>query len=90
MIANDVDVTLDLRDKSNESNHNLCVFDCAKKNALNILEENKQAIETFKKSENDQNYFVWYHNSYELDDFASKLYFIDIYFVSIMFSTILR
>jgi hypothetical protein len=30
--------------------------------------------------ENDQNYFVWYHNSYELDDFASKLYFIDIYF----------
>lgn len=30
--------------------------------------------------ENDQNYFVWYHNSYELDDFASKLYFIDVFF----------
>ncbi len=29
---------------------------------------------------NNQNYFVWYHNSYELDDFASKLYFIDIFY----------
>jgi hypothetical protein len=29
--------------------------------------------------ENNQSFFVWYHNSYELDDFASKLYFIDIY-----------
>ena len=26
-----------------------------------------------------QNFFVWYHNSYQLDDYASKLYFIDIY-----------
>ncbi len=58
LITNDVDITLDLRDKSNESNHNLCVTDCAKKNALNILEKNKQAIETFKKSEKDQNYLV--------------------------------
>lgn len=30
--------------------------------------------------DNNQNYFVWYHNSYELDDFASKLYFIDIFY----------
>ena len=30
--------------------------------------------------QNEQNYFVWYHNSYELSDFASKLYFIDIYY----------
>ncbi len=52
LITNDVDITLDLRDKSNESNHNLCVTDCAKKNALNILEKNKQAIETFKKISN--------------------------------------
>ena len=29
--------------------------------------------------ENNQSFFVWYHNSYELDNFASKLYFIDIY-----------
>ena len=29
---------------------------------------------------NNQNYFVWYHNSYELDDFSSKLYFIDIFY----------
>jgi hypothetical protein len=28
----------------------------------------------------NQNYFVYYHNSYELDDFASKLYFIDIFY----------
>ena len=31
-------------------------------------------------NENDQSYFVWYNNSYELDDFASKLYFIDIFY----------
>ena len=31
-------------------------------------------------NENDQSFFVWYHNSYELDNFASKLYFIDIFF----------
>ena len=31
-------------------------------------------------NENNQSFFVWYHNSYELDEFASKLYFIDIYF----------
>jgi hypothetical protein len=30
--------------------------------------------------DNNQNYFVWYHNSYELDDFSSKLYFIDIFY----------
>lgn len=30
-------------------------------------------------SELKQYYFVWYHNSYQLDDYASKLYFIDIY-----------
>jgi len=29
-------------------------------------------------NENNENFFVWYHNSYELDNFASKLYFIDI------------
>ena len=29
--------------------------------------------------ENNQSFFVWYHNSYDLDNFASKLYFIDIY-----------
>ena len=30
-------------------------------------------------NENNENLFVWYHNSFELDNFASKLYFIDIY-----------
>jgi hypothetical protein len=30
-------------------------------------------------NENNQSFFVWYHNSYELDNFASKLYFIDMY-----------
>lgn len=30
--------------------------------------------------DNNEKYFVWYHNSYELDDFASKLFFIDIYY----------
>jgi hypothetical protein len=33
-------------------------------------------------TENGQSFFVWYHNSYELDNFASKLYFINIYNVS--------
>ena len=28
-------------------------------------------------NENEQGFFVWYNNSYELDNFASKLYFID-------------
>ena len=32
--------------------------------------------------EYEQNFFVWYNNSYELDNFASKLYFIDIYNVN--------
>ena len=38
-------------------------------------------IDEAKKTANDNNqsFFVWYHNSYELDNFASKLYFIDIY-----------
>lgn len=31
-------------------------------------------------SENNQSFFVWYHNSYELDNFASKLYFVDMYY----------
>ena len=30
-------------------------------------------------NKNNEIFFVWYHNSYELDNFASKLYFIDIY-----------
>lgn len=30
-------------------------------------------------NKNNELFFVWYHNSYELDNFASKLYFIDIY-----------
>lgn len=30
-------------------------------------------------NEKNQNMFVWYHNSYELDNYASKLYFVDIY-----------
>lgn len=38
----------------------------------------KDAIDTASK--NNQNYFVWYHNSYPLDNYASKLFFIDIYF----------
>jgi len=37
----------------------------------------EDAIKT--ANENEQNFFVWYNNSYELDNFASKLYFIDIY-----------
>ena len=30
-------------------------------------------------NENNQNFFVWYHNSYELENFASKLFFVDIF-----------
>lgn len=30
-------------------------------------------------TDNDQSLFVWYHNSYEINNYASKLYFIDIY-----------
>ena len=30
-------------------------------------------------NENNQSFFVYYSNSYELDTFSSKLYFIDIY-----------
>ena len=37
--------------------------------------EDAKAVAT----ENNQSFFVWYHNSYELDNFASKLYFIDMY-----------
>lgn len=61
--------------------------------AQNLFEENEknEVLSYFGKvytledaikvaDENDQNYFVWYHNSYELDNFASKLYFIDIFF----------
>ena len=38
----------------------------------------KDAIDI--SSKNNQNYFVWYHNSYPLDNYASKLFFINIYF----------
>jgi hypothetical protein len=30
-------------------------------------------------NENNESYFVWYHNNYELKDFSSKLFFIDIF-----------
>jgi len=30
-------------------------------------------------NEKNENFFVWYHNTYELKNYASKLYFIDIY-----------
>lgn len=30
-------------------------------------------------NDKNQNMFVWYHNSYELENYASKLYFVDIY-----------
>jgi hypothetical protein len=30
-------------------------------------------------TENNESYFVWYHNNYELKDYASKLFFIDIF-----------
>jgi hypothetical protein len=30
-------------------------------------------------NKNNEFFFVWYHNSYELDNYASKLYFIDIF-----------
>lgn len=33
-------------------------------------------------TENNQSFFVWYYNSYDLDNFSSKLYFIDIFKVS--------
>ena len=29
-------------------------------------------------TENNQSFFVWYHNSYDLDNFSSKLYFINV------------
>jgi len=34
-------------------------------------------------NDNDESYFVWYHNNYELKDFASQLYFIDIFSVDV-------
>lgn len=37
----------------------------------------QDAIDASNK--NYQNFFVWYHNSFELSDYASKLFFIDIY-----------
>lgn len=37
----------------------------------------QDAIDAANK--NNELFFVWYHNSFELDNFASKLYFIDIY-----------
>jgi len=37
----------------------------------------QDAIDAANK--NNELFFVWYHNSFELDEFASKLYFIDIY-----------
>lgn len=30
-------------------------------------------------NDKNQNMFVWYHNAYELENYASKLYFVDIY-----------
>jgi len=30
-------------------------------------------------NDNNENFFVWYHNSYELDNYSSKLFFINIY-----------
>ena len=56
-------------------------------------EKNKDALIYFGKvyslkeatraaTENNQSFFVWYHNSYDLDNFSSKLYFIDIFKVS--------
>ena len=33
-------------------------------------------------NENNEFLFVWYHNSYELDNYASKLFFIDIYSIN--------
>lgn len=33
-------------------------------------------------NDNNENLFVWYHNTFELNNFASKLYFIDIYNVN--------
>jgi hypothetical protein len=32
-------------------------------------------------NQNNQNFFVWYHNSFEFNDYASKLFFIDIFYV---------
>jgi len=32
-------------------------------------------------NDNNQNFFVWYHNSFEFNDYASKLFFIDIFYV---------
>ena len=39
----------------------------------------QEALEVVNK--NNQNFFVWYHNSFEFDDYASKLFFIDIFYV---------
>ena len=30
-------------------------------------------------TQNNESYFVWYHNNYELKDYASKLFFIDVF-----------
>ena len=30
-------------------------------------------------TENNESYFIWYHNNYELKDYSSKLFFIDIF-----------
>jgi len=57
---------------------------------LFLENENKKVITYYGKvftleeamsvaSQLKQHYFVWYHNSYQLDEYASKLYFIDVY-----------
>lgn len=34
-------------------------------------------------TDNNELYFIWYHNNYELNDYASQLYFIDIFSVDV-------
>jgi hypothetical protein len=62
----------------------------AAQNLFNINENDVKILNYFGKvytlqeaiiaaNKNYQNFFVWYHNSFELSDYASKLFFIDIY-----------
>ena len=49
--------------------------------SINLYKNKVYTIEEAMKISNEENesFFVYYHNSFELDQYSSKLYFIDIY-----------
>lgn len=56
----------------------------ASKSAINLFGKVYTLDEALRvANDNDESYFVWYHNNYELKDYASQLYFIDIFSVDV-------